>query len=100
MEGITLTGCEDKKVKLGGPATVAIGCQRICRRGGSVDRPDHRVKCRSLRKPLLRREVAVEQHLQLAAIQLVLGAPNESGTRLTVNLETPSNNTFVYEFMS
>ncbi len=40
------------------------------------------------------------QYGQLGVIQLVLGAPNESGTRLTVNLETPSNNTFVYEFMS
>lgn len=40
------------------------------------------------------------QYGQLSAVQMVLGAPNESGTRLTVNLETPSNNTFVYEFMS
>lgn len=40
------------------------------------------------------------QYGQLGVIQIVLGAPNESGTRLTVNLETPSNNTYVYEFIS
>ncbi len=36
----------------------------------------------------------------LSATQLVVGAPNESGTRLTVNLETPSLNSFVYEYMT
>jgi hypothetical protein len=36
---------------------------------------------------------------KLGAVQLVVGKPNESGTRLTVNLETPSLNSFVYEYM-
>lgn len=36
----------------------------------------------------------------LSAIQLVVGLPNDSGTRLTVNLETPSLNSFVYEYMT
>lgn len=37
---------------------------------------------------------------QLGAVQLVVGAPNESGTRLTVNLETPSLNSYVYEYLA
>jgi hypothetical protein len=36
----------------------------------------------------------------LAPTTLVVGAPNESGNRLSVNLETPSLNTFVYEYMT
>ncbi len=36
----------------------------------------------------------------LAAIQLVVGAGDENGTRLKVNLETPSLNSFVYEYMT
>jgi hypothetical protein len=35
----------------------------------------------------------------LAAIQIVVGAGDENGTRLKMNLETPSLNSFVYEFM-
>jgi len=35
----------------------------------------------------------------LAAIQLVVGAGDENGTRLKINIETPSLNSFVYEFM-
>jgi rubrerythrin len=36
----------------------------------------------------------------LGQVQLVVGKPNEAGTRLTTNLETPSLNTFVYEYMT
>jgi hypothetical protein len=36
----------------------------------------------------------------LAAIQLVVGAGDENGTRLKINLETPSLNSFVYEYMT
>ena len=36
----------------------------------------------------------------LAAQQLVLGAPNESDVRTTFNLDTPSLNTFVYDYMT
>lgn len=36
----------------------------------------------------------------LGAIPVVLGAPNESGVRAQINLDTPSLNTFVYEFMT
>jgi len=35
----------------------------------------------------------------LAAIQIVVGAGDENGTRLKVNMETPSLNSFIYEFM-
>ncbi len=35
----------------------------------------------------------------LAANQIVVGAGDENGTRLKVNLETPSLNSFVYEYM-
>jgi len=35
----------------------------------------------------------------LGAIQIVVGAGDENGTRLKVNLETPSLNSFVYEFV-
>jgi hypothetical protein len=35
----------------------------------------------------------------LAAIQLVVGSGDENGTRLKINLETPSLNSFVYEYM-
>ena len=35
----------------------------------------------------------------LAAIQIVVGAGDENGTRLKVNLETPSLNSYIYEFM-
>lgn len=35
----------------------------------------------------------------LAAIQLVVGKGDENGTRLKINLETPSFNSFVYEFV-
>jgi len=35
----------------------------------------------------------------LAAIQLVIGRGDENGTRLKINLETPSLNSFVYEYM-
>lgn len=35
----------------------------------------------------------------LAALALVIGAPNEAGTRTTITLDTPSLNTFVYEYM-
>jgi hypothetical protein len=31
---------------------------------------------------------------------VVVGAPNELGTRVTVNLETPSLNSLVYEYMT
>jgi rubrerythrin len=34
----------------------------------------------------------------LGQIQLVVGKPNENGTRLTTNLETPSLNTYTYDF--
>lgn len=36
----------------------------------------------------------------LAAIQLVVGHGDENGTRLKINLETPSLNSFVYEYMN
>jgi rubrerythrin len=36
----------------------------------------------------------------LGAQQVVLGAPNESGVRTTFNLDTPSLNTFVYDYMT
>ena len=36
----------------------------------------------------------------LGAIQLVVGAGDENGTRLKLNLETPSLNSFVYEYMT
>jgi hypothetical protein len=37
----------------------------------------------------------------LAATQIVVGSPNpETGNRVTLNLETPSLNTFVYEYMT
>ena len=36
----------------------------------------------------------------LAAIQLVVGRGDENGTRLKINLETPSLNSFVYEYMT
>ncbi|MEY2401153.1 MAG: hypothetical protein QOJ08_1264 [Ilumatobacteraceae bacterium] len=36
----------------------------------------------------------------LSAIQLVVGAGDENGTRLKINLETPSLNSFVYEYMA
>jgi hypothetical protein len=35
----------------------------------------------------------------LAAIQIVAGAGDENGTRLKLNLETPSLNSFVYEYV-
>ena len=35
-----------------------------------------------------------------AAIQLVVGGGDENGTRLKLNLETPSLNSFVYEYMT
>ncbi len=35
----------------------------------------------------------------LAAIQIVVGAGDENGTRLKLNLETPSLNSFVFEYM-
>jgi len=35
----------------------------------------------------------------LAAIQIVVGAGDENGTRLKLNLETPSLNSFVYEYV-
>ena len=36
----------------------------------------------------------------LSPIQIQLGAPNESGIRTTVSLETPSLNSLAYEFMT
>jgi rubrerythrin len=37
----------------------------------------------------------------LAATQIIVGSPNpETGNRVTLNLETPSLNTFVYEYMT
>lgn len=36
----------------------------------------------------------------LSAIQIVVGAGDENGTRLKLNLETPSLNSFVYEYMT
>jgi rubrerythrin len=35
----------------------------------------------------------------LAAIQIVVGAGDENGTRLKLNLETPSLNSFIFEYM-
>ena len=35
----------------------------------------------------------------LAATQIVVGAGDENGTRLKLNLETPSLNSFVYEYV-
>jgi hypothetical protein len=35
----------------------------------------------------------------LGAVQIVVGAGDENGTRLKMNLETPSLNSFVYEFV-
>ncbi len=35
----------------------------------------------------------------LSAIQIVVGKGDENGTRLKINLETPSLNSFVYEYM-
>ncbi len=35
----------------------------------------------------------------LAPIQIVVGAGDENGTRLKVNMETPSFNSFIYEYM-
>jgi hypothetical protein len=40
------------------------------------------------------------QYGMLGAQQVVLGAPNESGVRTTYSLDTPSLNTFVYEYMT
>lgn len=37
---------------------------------------------------------------KLSVVQLVLGKPNDSGTRLTVNIETPSLNSYVYEYLT
>ena len=37
---------------------------------------------------------------QLGQVQLVVGKPNENGTRLTTNFETPSLNTYVYSYMT
>jgi hypothetical protein len=37
---------------------------------------------------------------QLGPIQIVVGAGDENGTRLKVNLETPSLNSFVFEYMT
>jgi len=37
---------------------------------------------------------------KLSAVQLVVGKPNEGGTRLTVNLETPSLNSYMYEYIA
>ena len=37
---------------------------------------------------------------KLSAVQLVIGKPNDSGTRVTVNLETPSLNSYVYEYVT
>ena len=37
---------------------------------------------------------------QLGAITVVVGAPDENGTRLTVRMETPSLNTLVYEYQT
>jgi len=39
------------------------------------------------------------QYGSLGGVQLVVGSPDESGNRTTVNLETPSLNTFVYEYL-
>ena len=36
----------------------------------------------------------------LAAIELVVGARNEAGTRATFTLETPSDNSLIYEGMT
>jgi rubrerythrin len=36
----------------------------------------------------------------LAAIQIVVGKGDENGTRLKINLETPSLNSFVFEYMT
>ena len=36
----------------------------------------------------------------LSAIQIVVGKGDENGTRLKLNLETPSLNSFVYEYMT
>lgn len=36
----------------------------------------------------------------LSAVQLVVGRGDENGTRLKINLETPSLNSFVYEYMT
>jgi hypothetical protein len=36
----------------------------------------------------------------LAALQIVVGKGDENGTRLKLNLETPSLNSFVYEYMN
>jgi hypothetical protein len=36
----------------------------------------------------------------LAAIQLVVGARNEAGTRATFTVETPSDNSLIYEDMT
>ena len=36
----------------------------------------------------------------LGPIQLVIGRGDENGTRLKINLETPSLNSFVYEYMT
>lgn len=37
---------------------------------------------------------------RLGAQQIVIGAPNESGVRAAFNLDTPSLNTFVYDYMT
>jgi hypothetical protein len=37
---------------------------------------------------------------QLSGQQFVLGAPNESGVRTTITLETPSLNTYVYDYLT
>jgi hypothetical protein len=37
---------------------------------------------------------------QLTGIELVVGAPNAEGSRFTANLQTPAQNTFVYEYQS
>ena len=36
----------------------------------------------------------------LGAIQVVVGAGDENGTRLKLNLETPSLNSFIFEYMA
>jgi hypothetical protein len=49
--------------------------------------------------PIPRNYAITTQFGSLAPIALVVGAPNDGGTRTTINLDTPSLNTFVYEYM-
>jgi hypothetical protein len=49
--------------------------------------------------PVVEKYAIPSQFGLLAAIQLALGAPN-AGTQFTINIETPSLNSFIYEYLT